>query len=451
MRRLTLLVSLLLPLLTTGAAESSTAAPLRFFPAPGATNVCPDTPLRFALSAPAAAAAAGKIEVHDAASGAVVQTIDLSQEAPQRIVGGASYTYQPVLIADREAIAVPAGVLKYGHDYYVTYDAGVVTAGGAPVGALTDPAGWRFSTKPAPPAAGTARLVVAADGTGDFCTVQGGIDFVPAHNTQRVVLELRAGVYRELVNLPKGKNLVTLRGEDRKRTIITYANNARINPRVRAVFDVYADDFRLENLRLENTTPRGGSQAEALRVRADRARIADCDFSSLQDTLQLTGRVYVTNCYVEGDVDFVWGSGTVFFDRCELKALNNGYLVQSRNDAQHLGYIFADCRLTTAPGVTRYILARIEPSRFPSSHVAFLNCALGPHLTGVGWQFDRAPGSDEVGPTDKVRFQEFRSTDLAGRPLPVTARHPASRQLSVDEAAKLRDLGHVFGNWNPLP
>ena len=31
-----------------------------------------------------------------------------------------------------------------------------------------------------------------------------------------------------------------------------------------------ADGFRLENLTLHNTTPKGGSQAETIRVRADR-------------------------------------------------------------------------------------------------------------------------------------------------------------------------------------
>lgn len=418
-------------------------------PAAGASNVCPDTPLLLKFSTPPTLGSAGQIRIHDASNDAVVETIDLAATSPTRTVGGEPYVYYPVLIEGTEAIITPKTTLAYGRSYYVTFDAGVFLVNGKPSSAMTAQRTWRFSTKASAPAAGKAELVVAADGSGDFCTVQGAFDFVPAGNTSRVTILLREGIYREMPNLPRGKNLVTLRGADRAKSIISYANNARFNPRVRSVVDIYAEDFVLENLTVRNTTPRGGSQAEAIRVRSDRTRIEHCNFISLQDTLQLTGRVYVNDCYVEGDVDFVWGSGTVFFDRCELKALNNGYLVQSRNGANRLGYIFADCKLTATPNVARYILARIEPSRFPASHVAFLDCAMGSHVSEVAWQFDRAPNVTEIGPTEQIRFQEFRSTDLAGQPLKITGRHPASRQLSAEEAAKLRDFGHVFGNWNP--
>jgi pectin methylesterase-like acyl-CoA thioesterase len=68
-------------------------------------------------------------------------------------------------------------------------------------------------------------------------------------------------------------------------------------------------------------TPIGGSQAEALRTNSQRCSVRDVDFSSYQDTLFLNGRVYFTNCYIEGDVDFIWGGGAAFFNRCEIRAL----------------------------------------------------------------------------------------------------------------------------------
>lgn len=420
-------------------------------PTPGAANVCPDTPLRLKFATAPTLGITGKIHLHDAHSGDLVETIDLAAAAPTRTIGGETYAYHPVLIDGIGATVTPKAALAYGRSYRVTFEPGVFLTDGKPSPALAGDRAWQFSTRATPPPAGKEVLVVAADGSGDFCTVQGAFDHVPAGNTRRITILLREGVYREMVNLPRGKSAVTLRGASRERSIVTYANNARFNPRVRSVMDIYAEDFTLENLTVRNTTPKGGSQAEAIRVRADRTRIAGCTFISLQDTLQLTGRVYVTDCYVEGDVDFVWGSGTVYFDRCEFKAVNNGYLVQSRNGADRLGYIFADCKLTAAPHVARYILARIEPGRFPHSHVAFLDCALGPHIAPAGWQFDRAQGATEIASTEQIRFQEFRSTDLAGQPLDITGRQPASRQLSAEDAAKLRDFGHVFGNWNPRP
>ena len=433
-----------------GLAASAASAAFRpdltrAFPAPGATQVCPDTPLRLSLGSPAALSGTGRIEVHDAGDGSVVAAIDTASPTETRRIGGASYNVYPVLIDGGDVIvAPPPGALAWGRSYVVTVEAGVFRQGTEPSAAIGAADGWRFTTKAAPPARDRNEFAIAADGSGDFCTVQGAVDYVPERNARAVELVLHPGIYREMVHVPPGRNGIALRGTDRKRCVIAYANNARFNPAVRALFDVEADGFTLENLTLRNTTPKGGSQAEALRVRADRCVLARCDFSSLQDTLQLTGRVYVDACFVEGDVDYVWGSGSVYFNRCELKSLNDGYLVQARNDAGRPGYVFVDCTLSGAPGITRYVLARIDPGRFPYSHVAFIGCAMGDFISPVGWQFDGAPAS-----TAHIRFEEFQSTDLAGHPLDVSRRHPASRQLSAAEAAAERDVANVLGGWRP--
>jgi pectin methylesterase-like acyl-CoA thioesterase len=292
-------------------------------------------------------------------------------------------------------------------------------------------------------------LIVSADGSGDFKTVQAAVDAVPANSDSRTTILIKKGTYAELVVVATEKKKLTIRGEDRKQTIIAATNNANLNPRRREMFSMMADDFRLENLTLFNTTPKGGSQAEAIRVRADRVVLEHCDFKSFQDTLRLDGRVYVRECYIEGDVDFIWGSGTVYFDRCDIFAVNDGYLVQSRNGANQLGYVFVGCRLDTRPGLKRFVLARIDPGRFPHSHVAFIHCAMGKFVTPAGWMFD-GPGAGASKET--TRFGEFLSTDLTGQPLDVSHRVAGSRQLTAEEAARLRDLAHVLGGadgWNP--
>ena len=292
-----------------------------------------------------------------------------------------------------------------------------------------------------------ADLVVAVDGSGNFKTVQAAIDAAPANSAKRTVILVRRGIYPELVVIPTEKKNLTLRGEDRHATIIAATNNAKLNPNRRELISADADGLVLENLTLHNTTPYHGTQAETIHVLADRVVLRDCDFLSFQDTLRLDGRVFVDNCYVEGDVDFVWGAGTVYFNRCELKALHDGYLVQSRNGADKLGYIFVDCRLTGVPDITKYVLARVDPGRFPFSHVAFIQCAMDKHILSVGWVFD-GPGA--AASKEHIRFEEFQSTDLTGKPLDVAQRIAGSRQLTADEAARERDVVGVFGGWNPL-
>jgi pectin methylesterase-like acyl-CoA thioesterase len=155
--------------------------------------------------------------------------------------------------------------------------------------------------------------------------------------------------------------------------------------------------------------------------------------------------VYATNCYVEGDVDFIWGQGSVFFDQCEIKAVHNGYYLQSRNPANRRGYIFFKCKLTASAGVTKCLLARIEANRFPYSEGEFINCQMGPQVPPIGWE---AKGAD----TSHLRFGEFHSIDPGGNPVNVKERLPASRQLTEAEAAELSDPAKVLSSqrsWDP--
>jgi pectin methylesterase-like acyl-CoA thioesterase len=305
---------------------------------------------------------------------------------------------------------------------------------------------WAVELAPPSLPRDTDRIVVAADGSGDFRTIQGAIDFAPAHRKKPLVIFIRRGRYEELVRVGREKPHLHLIGEERKGTVVAFLNNEKLNPGwiQRSVLGVEADDFVLENLTVQNTTPYKGSQAEAVYVNAERCVLRDADFLSLQDTLNLSGRVYVADSYIEGDVDYVWGYGTAVLERCELRTMHDGYLVQARNPASHAGYVFLDCRLTAAPEVKKCWLARIETGRFPASHATFIRCAMGPHLLPAGWQVTGPP-------SQALRFEEFASTDLEGRPLELGRRDPQSRRLTIEQAAAMSAAKILAGSdgWNP--
>ena len=92
----------------------------------------------------------------------------------------------------------------------------------------------------------------------------------------------------------------------------------------------------------------------------------------LQDTLLMSGQVYVANSIIEGNVDFIWGNGVVYFDHCEIKDVaRKGYNVQARNAAGSFGYVFVDsCNLTADPAITGgHFLARTDKNNsMPPSH-----------------------------------------------------------------------------------
>jgi pectin methylesterase-like acyl-CoA thioesterase len=458
-------------------AASQTAAVL--FPAADAKDVCPDTPLKITFTS-VPVVGSGKIEVLDASNNTVVESIDLSASTHSKTIGGIpNFNYRPVLISDKQAaIYLLNHALDYNKTYVVKIGDGALKDGdGNALDVLGGTNTWRFSTKASPPASGANRLTVAADGSGDFCTVQGAIDVVPEGNRDPETIFIRNGTYQEIVCFTD-KNNITFLGEDRKQTIIAYANNEKFNNNAggnpfaqgqganpsgattrggaiyrRGLFLAHrVNDLKIINLTLYNTTPQGGSQAESIILNGGRdahAILADVDLCSFQDTLQINGHAYIYNCYLEGDVDFMWGKGPCFFENCEAKALRTGaYYTQIRNPATNHGYIYKNCTFDGAPNITGNYLSRIAPARFPASEVVLLNCTLSDAVGAVGWKLDQATEAPDV------HFWEYNSHDAAGKPIDTSKRLSISKQLTKPEDNQTidnySDASWVLGGqWTP--
>ncbi len=409
------------------------------------TGICRDTALYIAFDQTPSVGKSGRVRIFNS-KGDVVDTIDLGANPQTRTIGGAPFSYFPVIVTGNIAAIYPHQPLPYNDTYSITMDPGVLTdPSGAPFAGFPDTRFWSFSTQAAGPAAGTSSLTVAYDG-GDFCTVQGAIDFVPANNTQPVAITVRAGTYTEIIHVPANKPFLTVKGEDRDATVIQYANNNNLNPSVssRSMFGVDASDFTLQDITLVNTTPHGGSQAEAFRGNGQRILLNRVNLKSFQDTLMLQGSGFVTNSYIEGDVDFMWGSGAVFFQNSELKALtSSGYYTQIRNGQGQNGNVYVNCRLTAADGVTGMYLGRIDPTVYPYSQVVYISSTMGPQVNPAGWLLNNATTAPNV------QFWEYQSTDASGAPLDISRRASFSRQLTAAEAAQWSDPAFVLGGWVP--
>jgi pectate lyase/pectin methylesterase-like acyl-CoA thioesterase len=428
----------------------STLAVTNLAPGDEALNVCIDTSLQLTFDQAPQIGRSGRVRVYRA-DDTLVDTIDLSLNAQTKNIGTASapFNYFPIIITGNTAAIYLHQALEYDQSYYVTIEPGVLTdMAGVPFAGISAPNVWRFSTKALGPASGSAALTVAADGRGDFCTVQGAVDFAPVGNTQRVTITVQRGIYQEIVYISSNKPFITVRGEDRELSVIQYANNANLNAgNNRAMFGVDAADFTLENITLVNSTPRGGSQAEAFRggsQTGQRILLNHVNLKSFQDTLLLQGRAFVNDSYIEGDVDFMWGNGAAFFQNCELKAVAPGFYAQVRNPQGGNGNVYVNCRLTGLPTLTGVYLARVDPNVFPYSQVVFINCALGPHILPTGWLLNNATAAPNV------QFWEYQSTNLNGAPLDVSQRAPFSRQLSAAEAAQWSNPAFVLSGWTPV-
>ena len=435
----------------TGAGGSNVVLPAGvsgLFPAPGVQGVCPDPPLRITFPAPPTLGTAGRIQVWNAAQTATpVATVDMAVAMATDTIGGLAFNVPRAVFVDGNAavIYLRQHALAYGQTYYVTVESGAIRPATGAALAITSATAWRFSTAAAAPA-NRAALGVALDGSAAFCSVQGAIDALPAGNTAASTISIARGTYHEIIRFT-AKNNVTLRGADRAATIIAATNNNNLNPgtAIRSLVGIDSSSgLVIDSLTIQNLTPQGGSQAEALRLqRCDQCIVRNANVYSLQDTLLFDGRVYVDNSLIAGNVDFVWGGGIAYFNNCEIRIVGrSGVIVQARNAVGANGYVFVDCRLTSDAGLVNSNLARIDAGVYPGSHVAYINCVMGPHISAAGWQLTAGTA------TASLRFWEYQSRTPAGALVNVGGR-VAGVQITAAQATMMRTPSMVLGGWTP--
>jgi pectin methylesterase-like acyl-CoA thioesterase len=447
-------------LMGTGASGKQVASRQ---PANGATEVCVDTHLTLTFDQPPAVGTAGTIRIYDASDDKLIDSLDVSVPSDHQtyVIGGNSLHAYPVIVSGKTATIYPHNnKLAYGRKYYVLMDSAVLSVEGAAFEGMAGKTEWTFSTKRKAPPANAEGLTVSADGKGDFATVQGAVDFVPEHNTKPRTIFIRKGLYTEIVCFTE-KDHVTFAGEDRERTVVAYPNNNNFQPNLgapqmpfggssyrRGVFmGLNSQDVALVNFTIHNTTPKGGSQAEAVifkEVRGQkeenrsRTTLAHMNLKSFQDTLQITGKAYLEDVYIEGDTDFLWGDGPAYFLRCTLKTLNNRTsFTQTRNPASHRGFVFVDCIFEGAAAVTTATLGNGNGA----SEVALIDCKLGKMLAPAGWN---SRGANNL---------EFHTTNSDGAPYDMSGWPEWVKHLSAERDAELiaqyRDPAWVLDGWKP--
>jgi pectin methylesterase-like acyl-CoA thioesterase len=374
---------------------NSTMTVTSLTPSNGATGVFYDTPLTLTFSVAPTLRAAGTIKIYNLANPATpVDTIDLGLGAVQNRFfpnDSQAITYEYVTVSGNTAKIFPRfNVLTSNQTYFVTVDNGVFAdAAGAYFVGVTDSATWQFTTKPSGPA-DPDQLLVAADGSGDFLTVQGAVNAIPANNLTPRVINIRNGDYNELVNIATRHN-VLFRGESREGVILGCRNNntfqgANAGTRSRMAFKVAANDVAIESLTLTNRTPAGGSQAEALFVESNARRFVfqSATLASYQDTLLVnenSSEAYFYNSRIQGQFDFIWGGGRVFFTNCEIRTLtgsggsvSGGNVTAARTGAGNTnGFSFMRCQFTRLNGnITNTTLAGANGNA--GGNAAFISC-----------------------------------------------------------------------------
>ncbi|MFJ7263289.1 pectinesterase family protein [Streptomyces globosus] len=330
--------------------------------------------------------------------------------------------------------------------------------------------GPRSSLGTAASAAAAGTLTVAQDGSGRYRTVQAAVDAVPSGNASRVVISVKPGTYRETVNVPADKPHVTIQGSGRSRkdTVIVYGNAAGLRKPDgsgtygtpgSATVAIRSDDSRLRNLTVSNDFDEAanrsvdGHQAVALLTTADRIVLDGLVVTGDQDTLELEtaakdkpGRVYVTNSYIVGNVDFIFGRATAVIDQSVITlkkrwdGTSAGYITAPSTPAGRKGILVNRSVVDGDVAASSFHLGRNwHPGgdRTADPQATFRNSNLGAAVK-------RAPWTDMGGFSWRDdRFAEYMNVGPGAGP------ESADRPHLSDAEAASQEVSDWLGGWTP--
>ena len=274
-------------------------------------------------------------------------------------------------------------------------------------------------------------FVVAQDGSGDFTTVQAAILAVPSDLLTRTTIFIKAGTYREKISVPKTKPNVTLIGEDRDTTILTYDDHATVNPDESVTgtedtptFFIKSRAFAAEHITFANTAGDVGP-AIAVWVHGTRCHFRDCAFLGYQDTICLYGKlVYFKHCYIEGAIDIVFGPSTAVFQQCAIHCLDSGFLTAAATpDGRQYGFVFLRCTISGDAPAGSVFLGRPWGD---DANVVFSHCDMDEEIAPEGWD-----DWDDEGTQQTAFFAECASTGAGADP---ADRVDWSHQIAPDDA-----------------
>lgn len=302
-------------------------------------------------------------------------------------------------------------------------------------------------------------ITVAKDNSGDFNSIQQAVDSIPAGTPETIYI--KKGIYKERVEVRK--NNVSFVGESRDDTIITESYYARMimpDGSKRGTFRsytflVYADNFTASNLTFENAAGFGDEFGQAIAVYAegDNITFRNCKILGHQDTLftgplpmkekqpggftgptidgmrRVVHQLY-EDCYIAGEIDFIFGSATAYFKNCTLFALNRNqeinayYTAPSTYEGQAFGYVFESCTFTGNCPPKSVALSR--PWRIHAKTV-LLNCNYSDQIIDEGFTDWNKPESHET-----VYYAEYNGHGEGFKP---EKRAAYVHQLNESEAA----------------
>ncbi|MBD5446698.1 MAG: hypothetical protein HDR32_02895 [Treponema sp.] len=268
----------------------------------------------------------------------------------------------------------------------------------------------------------------------EYDTIKDALAAIPATGTDTYTITLQPGKYRENGLSYNGSATVVIEGKTDakfgKDVVIMGKGSSQLDSKSRCLLYVgETANVVLKNVTLQNTLKRtdpdipvkDGSkqtQAEAFGFGSSGTVTAyNASFLGHQDTVRTVGKAWFYQCYLEGDVDFLWmeTSGQVaLYENCEIKMVGDEtektYVAAPRSTQTSpvgKGLVIYNSKVIVDSKVTEGYLARTPWDKGYYNQVAYINTTVDGTLKAVWYGAPIAT--------------EFPKTDIGWKLCPVTA------------------------------
>ncbi|KAK7276885.1 hypothetical protein RIF29_18031 [Crotalaria pallida] len=232
-------------------------------------------------------------------------------------------------------------------------------------------------------------IVVDQSGKGEFTSVQAAIDSIMQDNNQWIKIHVTAGTYREKVEISLYKPCIILEGAGKEVTKITYGGH-QSDGNWNAAFVSSPPNVIVIGITFENTFRNSAdshfTEAPAAAIFGDKSVFFNSGFIGFQDTLlDSNGRHYFKNCYIQGEVDFIYGQGQSYYQDCKINATQEnsppGFITAQRRQSEKdpSGFVFSGCSVEGSGKV------KLGRAYGPYSRVIFLETYLSSVVSPEGW------------------------------------------------------------------
>ena len=217
--------------------------------------------------------------------------------------------------------------------------------------------------------------------------------------------------------------------------------------------NVYMQDLTIRQNR-DWEAKKSNGQCIALRQRGKLAAYKNVTIQGIQDTYYINkadATAYFETSTLAGEVDFIYGDGTAWFEKCNIQPVSSNAVVTASNaQPGYMGFVFNDCVIEAEPSATAAVAGYALGRPWNDSPAAtYLNTTMKVLPQDAGW---KSMTNGLV-----CRFHEYGSKDADGKALDLSKRSISAcsaatgsdQPVITAEQAAAYTLSAAFPAWKP--